>query len=49
VPAPGKVGHGSDAVEFEITYDGSGAHARLVEGASAGFACLAVGAGEDRS
>jgi hypothetical protein len=33
-------------VEFEVTFDGSGARARLVDGASAGFGCVAVGAGE---
>jgi len=37
---------GGTGAEFEVTFDGSGARARLVDGASAGFGCVAVNAGE---
>jgi alpha-D-xyloside xylohydrolase len=46
VPVPTTVAGSSDSAEFEVTYDGNGAHARLIQGSSAGFSCVAVGAGE---
>jgi alpha-D-xyloside xylohydrolase len=46
VPPPSTVAGSSDSAEFEVTYDGNGAHARLIQGSSAGFTCVAVGAGE---